>query len=171
MVNLYKSIILLADQTRGTLSYKTHEHTFISWVGLQNPIFFFICFKWMHQFCWTQSELWTWAFCCRSAFCWYTANFFLFRHCEEAIQIPKAECKWMQWIWRQNVPVSFQAAPLIQGLSRGIYKPPWIVPASGIKWRVGTYHQSSLTLANPVIRSRTVWEVSYYLSTFWPQGK
>lgn len=57
----------------------------------------------------------------------------------------------MQWIWRQDAPVSFQAAPLILEsestgiLSRGIYKPPWIVPA-WIRWRAGIYH---LELLNP----------------------
>lgn len=83
---------------------------------------------------------------------WYTASFFLFRHCKEATPIPKTECKWTQWIWRQDGPANFQAPPLILEsestgiLSRGIYKPPWIVPVCGIRWRAGIYH---LELLNP----------------------
>lgn len=114
---------------------------FISWVG-QNPFFSCICFKWIQQFCWTQSELLTWVFCYRRDKCPVSFSTDTVKKQSKYLGLSASERSESE---DKKTSVSFQAAPLIQEpestavLSSAISKQPFIIPARGIRWRAGAY--------------------------------
>ena len=58
-----------------------------------------ICFKWIHQLCWTQSELLPWAFCCRSDTCPVSFSSDTVKKQPKYLRLSTSECS---WVWKQE---------------------------------------------------------------------